>query len=109
MKKPDPQRTRTAIMVLARQRAKNAVIAQLRAKGLKFGQFSAREVSELADDYFAQHRERLINDAAQVIATSPLFARWRCAEVINSVQTEDPCNYSEIPVQKSGAEWRAKQ
>ena len=67
---------------LAWQRAKKAVLAQLRAQGLRVGQFSAREIALKADDYFGQHMEPLITDAAQVVATSPYFARWRCAKLL---------------------------
>ncbi len=83
--------------------------AQLRAKGEKPQLYSMREITLLAEDYFAQHREQIIKKAAEDVATFPEFARRRCAQLSNSAQTEEACNYSQIPVQKSGvAEWRTK-
>ena len=71
------QRHRTAVATLALYRAKNAVRANIRAKGLKLAQFSAKEITILAEDYLAQHRERLRVEAEHTIATWPGFARWR--------------------------------
>jgi hypothetical protein len=47
------RRHRHAVIVLAMQRAKKSVLAQLRAQGLKPQQFSAREISLLADAIFS--------------------------------------------------------
>jgi hypothetical protein len=47
---------------------------QLQAPGIKLHAPSAKDIRVLADDYLAQHRERLIVEAKQIIATSPLFA-----------------------------------
>jgi len=77
VRNPDPHRARRAVMTLAMLRAKSAVLADIRAKGLRPGEFSAREITQLAEAYFAQHMDRLITDAAEVIATWPGFARWR--------------------------------
>ena len=77
MSKFDPQRVTTAVLSFARMSAKRAVLAELRAKGLHVADYSAREISERMDQYFAQHMEPLITDAAQMVATSPSFARWR--------------------------------
>ena len=71
------QRHRHAVLVLAHQSARKAIKAQLRAEGLKLSQFSAKDISIRADAYFDVHRERLIAEAGQIIATSPYFARWR--------------------------------
>jgi len=75
--KPDPKRTRAAVMTFALNRAKKSVLAELRAKGHRPGEFSAREITELAEAYFAANMKRLITEAAEVIATWPGFARWR--------------------------------
>ena len=71
------QRHRHAVMVLAMQRAKKAVQANIRAKGQRIADFSAREITLLAEDYLAQHREQLWAEAEHAIATWPGFARWR--------------------------------
>ena len=65
---------RTAVAVLARQSAKRAIKAQLKAEGLKVSQFSAKDISIRADAWFDAHRAELIAEAEQVIATSLLFA-----------------------------------
>jgi hypothetical protein len=88
MKKFDPQRFRSAVMVIARMRAKKAAVAQLRAQGLKPQHYSAREIGLMADDYFDQHREPLINNAVAVCLTFPEFAG--CAELLTFVQTQNP-------------------
>jgi integrase len=62
------------------QRAKKIVQASIRAKGQRLADFSAREITLLAEDYLAQHREQLRAEAEHVIATSPLFAQWRCRQ-----------------------------
>jgi hypothetical protein len=71
------QRHRHAVMVLAMQRAKKVVQANIRAKGQRPTDFSAREITLLAEDYLAQHRAELIAEAEHAIATWPGFARWR--------------------------------
>src|SRR6516164_8236019 len=68
---------RQCVIVLARQSARKAIKAQLRAEGLKLSQFSAKDISIRAEAYFDVHRERLIAEAEQIVATSPYFARWR--------------------------------
>ena len=68
---------RSAVIVLAMQRAKRLVQANIRAKGQRLADFSAMEITLLAEDYLAQHRPELIAEAEEVIATSPGFERWR--------------------------------
>ena len=68
---------RAAVITLALQRAKKAVQASIRAKGQRLADFSAREITLLAEDYLAQHRQELITEAEHAIATWPGFARWR--------------------------------
>ena len=70
-------RHRSAVMTLARMRAKKSVLLALRAQGLKPQHFSAREIAVLTDYYLNQHRARLMAEAAEAIATWPGFARWR--------------------------------
>jgi hypothetical protein len=66
---------RHAVIVLARQSAIKAIKAQIRAQGDKHSQVPGRTISVFADAYFDVHRERLIAEAGQIIATSPYFAR----------------------------------
>src|SRR5215468_7809621 len=73
-------RHRSAVMTLARMRAKKSVLLALRAQGLRPQHFSAREISVLTDYYLNQHRARLMTEAAEAIATWPGIARWCCAE-----------------------------
>ena len=73
-------RHRSAVMTLARMRAKKSVLLELRAQGLKPQHFSTREISVLTEYYLNQHRAKLMTEAAEVIATWPGFARWSCPE-----------------------------
>ena len=66
---------RHAVIVLARQSAIKAIKAQIRAQGDKLSQVPGRTIRVFADAYFDVHRERLIAEARQIIATSPYFAR----------------------------------
>ena len=52
------QRHRQAVFVLAMQRAKKVVQANIRAKGQRLADFSAREITLLAEDNLAQHGEQ---------------------------------------------------
>jgi hypothetical protein len=54
------ERHRHAVIVLAMQRAKKSVVAQIRAKGLKPAQFSAREITLLAEAELERNRARLL-------------------------------------------------
>ena len=73
-------RHRSAVMTLARIRAKKSILLALRAQGLKPQHFSAREIAVLTEYYLNQHRAELVGEAAELIATWPELARWRCAE-----------------------------
>jgi hypothetical protein len=68
---------RHAVLTLALMRAKKAVQANIRAKGHRLSDYSAREISHLAEDYLVQHGVRLRAEAEHTIATWPGFARWR--------------------------------
>ena len=92
--------------MLAHQSARKAIKAQLRAEGLKLSQFSAKDISIRADAYFDVHRERLIAEAEQIVATSPYFERWRlpdCANIETSAQTQTQPISTTSAVQISGA------
>jgi len=97
---------RQCVIVLARQSARKAIKAQLRAEGLKLSQFSAKDISIRADAYFDVHRERLIAEAEQIVATSPYFERWRlpdCANIETNAQTQTQPISTTSAVQISGA------
>jgi hypothetical protein len=83
---------RRAVITLAHQSAKRTVQANIRAKGQRIADFSAREITLLADDYLAQHREQLSAEAKRVIATSPGFERWRepCRPVSETDSAKTP-------------------
>ena len=97
---------RLAVATLARQAAMKAVKRQLQAQGIKLHALSAKDIRVLADDYLAQHRERLIVEAKQIIATSPLFAPWRLpgANINSNAQTENEPKSTSSAVQNSGAQ-----
>ena len=100
------QRHRVAVRVRAMQIAKTAVKDQLRAQGLKIWHFSTKEITQLAEDYFANHREELITKATEDINTWPGFARWRlpdCANIESNAQSEKPPISTTSPLQISGA------
>jgi hypothetical protein len=52
--------------------AKKAVVAQLRAQGLKAQNYSCRDIALLAEDYLAQHRAP---GAAPIAGQEPLRVR----------------------------------
>jgi hypothetical protein len=45
--------------ILAHQRAKKCITAMVRAKGQRVSDFSNRELSLMATNYFTEHREEL--------------------------------------------------
>ena len=95
---------RHAVIVLAHQSAIKAIKAQITAQGDKLSQVPGRTIRVFADAYFDVHRQRLIAEAEHVIATSPYFARWRCAELSSDAQKEKPLISTTSTVQMSGAE-----
>src|SRR5262249_54127681 len=109
VRNPDPHRARRAVMTLAMLRAKSAVLADIRAKGLRAGEFSARQLTELAEAYFVQHMDRLVTGAAEAVATSTHFARWRCANLSSDAPSEKARKSSTSSVHNSRAEGRANQ
>jgi hypothetical protein len=59
-----------AVITLARREATKAIKAQFRAQGVKLSEVPAKTIHTFANAYY----ERLIAEAKQIIATSPLFA-----------------------------------
>jgi len=78
-------RHRSAVMTLARMRAKKAVLLALRAQELKPRDFSAREIAVLADYYLNQHRATLMAEAAEEIAAWPGW--WRVTAGLDPAMT----------------------
>ena len=68
---------RSAVMTLAMQQAKRLVQASIRAQGLKLAQFSAKEITLLAEAELERNRARFIAVAEQRINTWPGFAYLR--------------------------------
>jgi hypothetical protein len=56
-------RLRCATATLAKQQAKKSVTKMLAAQGRRVHEFSAKELSLLAEDYLAKHREELMAKA----------------------------------------------
>jgi hypothetical protein len=82
---------RSAVITLAMQQAKRLVQRQLQAQGLKLAQFSAKEITLLAEAELERNRARFIAVAEQTINTWPGFARLRlppelAAESVRKVQ-----------------------
>lgn len=98
-------RHRSAMMTLARMRAKKAVLLALRAQGLKPQDFSAREIGVLTDYYVNQHRAKLMAEAAVAIATWPGFAKWRLpsANITTNAQKQSEPISTTSALQISGA------
>jgi hypothetical protein len=98
-------RHRSAVMTLARMRAKKSVLLELHAQGLKPQHFSAREIAVLTD-YYLQHRAKLTAEAAEAIATWPGFAQWRLpsANIETNAQSENEPKSTTSVVQMLGAQ-----
>jgi cysteine synthase len=73
-----------AVMVLAHRAAKKSVQSQLRAQGLKLSEFSCKDIAIQAEAYFDAHRARLIEEAREIVNTSPYFAQYRVVANIES-------------------------
>jgi len=63
-----------AVRTLAQMRAKKVVQAKLRAQGLKLHQFSAKDLTRLAEAELERNRA-LIAEALEVINTAPELAQ----------------------------------
>jgi hypothetical protein len=91
---------RQAVMILADRRAKKAIEAELRSKGIRTTLIRPAEINLLARDYLAQHQERLRAEAEHAIATWPGFARWRLPKevFVKSQEIEHSPNASGSPM-----------
>ena len=92
-------------MQLARRAAIKAVNANLRAEGARLTLAPPRTIRLFANAYFAVHRDELIAEAEQIIATSPLFARWRLpsANLKTNAQKQNEPKSTTSALQISGA------
>ena len=99
------QQHRQAVMMLALMRAKKAIKARLRSQGVRVTLVLPAVINAQARDYLIEHREELIAEAGQIIATSPLFARYRspCAELLNDAQKQNEPISTTSALQISGA------
>ena len=78
MPKPlDPQRFERAVICLALCSAKYRVLDQVRDENLKLSQFSAREINDRRQAYFAANMEELITKAIEDAWRFPEFARHK--------------------------------
>ena len=96
------QRFRSAVITVARLRARQIIKAQIKARGEKIYDFTAAQISLEADAYLAQPREELITKAAIDVANFPDFIRWR-ADILSVAQSQTPLNSMASAVQMSGA------
>ena len=72
-----------AVAVLARQRAIAAVKAALQRQGLKPQYMPRREIVAAANEYLAEHRAELINEAREIVErwqAEGFFGKQRCAQ-----------------------------
>ena len=97
------QRFNCAVRTIALYRAKKAVQAQIRARGERISDYSCRDMSIMANDHFAQHRDELIARATEVVATFPEFSPLVCAYVVTNAQSQKPQISMASAVQMSGA------
>jgi hypothetical protein len=105
----DPQRFNSAVRTIALYRAKKTVQAQIRARGQRISDYSCRDISLLANEHFAQHKEELINIAAQVVATFPEFSRYGCANLVTNAQNQSRPKSTTSAVQNSCSKVGAQQ
>ena len=68
---------RQAVSTLALQSSKRAIKRQLRAQGVRLHDVTARDLTIWAEAWFNAHRQELIAEAEDAIATWPGFERWR--------------------------------
>ena len=59
------------VITIAHSRARDAVKRELKGRGLKVSHFSAKQISILAEEYFAEHGAELLPDAITTVE------RWR--------------------------------
>ena len=77
MKPLDPARFERAVICLALCCAKYRVLDQIRSENLKLSQFSAREIDDKRQAYFAANMEELITKAIEDAWRMPMFARHK--------------------------------
>lgn len=98
------RRFRSAVRTIALYRAKQAVREDIRAQGLKLGEFSARDIAIRAEAILAERGNELLAAATRDVATFPEFARFDIGANLSSVaQTQNTLNSMGSAVQQSGA------
>jgi len=100
----------SAVKILARLAAKRAVQENLRAQGVRVSLFPHAELMRQAAEYLSSHPDlyqQALERAQRMIAEGVFGKRaqraW-FANLINSVQSQEPCSDKTIAVQKLGAE-----
>ena len=68
---------RRAVIALAHQSARRAIKRQFQAQGVRLSDVTARDLTIWAEAWFDTHRQELIAEAENAIATWPGFERWR--------------------------------
>ena len=77
MKPLDPAKFERAVICLALCKAKYRVLDQIRSENLKLSQFSAREIDDKRQAYFAANMEELITKAIEDAWRFPEFSRHK--------------------------------
>lgn len=95
----------TAIRVLALHASRNAIKAQLRAKGIKLHEVSYKDLQIMAELYFKANRAQLSHDAKRVVDAFPEFVKWRgSAKLLTYAQNQNEPKSITSVVQNSGAQ-----
>ena len=96
---------RFAVISLARYLARKAVEAQIKVQGTRpTFTYSPAQLKALAQAEFELNRIALIAEAEKIIATSPLFARYRLsADISTDAQTQEQPKSTTSVLHISGA------
>ncbi len=97
------------IYTLAMYRSRKKIKEQIRGRGEKVSQYSARDISVMAEMWAAMHRDELIADAKAMIASSLELTRMYekeqrhlfykdnlCAEFLNEMEVEMILGYARV-------------
>ena len=96
------QRFRSAVIIISKMRARQAIKDQIRARGDKVSNHSHRDICVMADDWLAQHKDEIIPKAVADCLTFPEFSPWR-SELESYAQIQKPQISTTSTLQISGA------
>ena len=106
-----PIGNRSAVLcTLARQRAVNVIKRQLQAQGIRLNDVTVRDIHIWADAYLEVHRQELIEQAMEMVSSSPelrkLYEREQRqrAKLRTNAQKENEPRSTTSTVQMSGAQ-----